>query len=75
MYPQICVPKSFGNYEKANSDLFVHELECSDQVICLQNMYWSLYRWKNTATVQKLFADYTAMPPLTHGDNWTQSQD
>ena len=54
--------------EKANSDLFVHELECSDQVICLQNMYWSLYRWKNTATVQKLFADYTAMPPLTHGD-------
>ena len=25
--------------EKANSDLFVHEVECSDQVICLQNMY------------------------------------
>ena len=25
--------------EKANSDLSVHELECSDQVICLQNMY------------------------------------
>ena len=25
--------------EKANSDLFVLELECSDQVICLQNMY------------------------------------
>ena len=22
----------------------------------------------NTATVQKLFADYTAMPPVTHGD-------
>ena len=61
--------------EQANADLFVYELECSDQVICLQNMYWSLYRWKNTATVQKLFADYTAMPPLTHGDNWTQSQD
>ena len=54
--------------EKANADLFVHELECSDQVICLQNMYWSLYRWKNTATVQKLFADYTAMPLVTHGD-------
>ena len=75
MYRQICVLKSFGNYEKANSDLFVHELECSDQVICLQNMYWSLYRWKNTATVQKLFADYTAMPPLTDGDNWTKRQD
>ena len=28
--------------EKANSDLFVHEVECSDQVICLQNMYWSI---------------------------------
>ena len=54
--------------EKANSDLFVHELECSDQVICLQNMYSPLYRWKNTATVQKLFADYTAMPRVTHGD-------
>ena len=39
MYRQICVLKSFGNYEKANSDLFVHELECSDQLICLQNMY------------------------------------
>ena len=25
--------------EKENSDLFVHELECSDQVICLHNMY------------------------------------
>ena len=25
--------------EKAKSDLFVHELECSDQVISLQNMY------------------------------------
>ena len=61
--------------EKANSGLFVHELECSDQVICLQNMYWSLYRWKNAATVQKLFADYPAMPPLTHGDNWTKRQD
>ena len=24
--------------EKANCDLFVHELECSDQVICLQNV-------------------------------------
>ena len=75
MYRQICVLKSFGNYEKANSDLFVHELECSDQVICLQNMYWSLYRWKNTATVQKLFADYTTMPPLTLGDNRTKPQD
>ena len=62
--------------EKANSDLFVHELECSDQVISLQNMYWYvLYRWKNTATVQKLFADYTAMPPLRHADHWTKRQD
>ena len=25
--------------EKANFDLFVHEVECSDQAICLQNMY------------------------------------
>ena len=25
--------------EKANSDLFVHEVECSDQVICLQNIH------------------------------------
>ena len=25
--------------EKGNSDHFVHELESSDQVICLQNMY------------------------------------
>ena len=25
--------------EKANSDLFVHEFECSDQVNSLQNMY------------------------------------
>ena len=24
--------------QKPNSDLSVHELECSDQVICLQNM-------------------------------------
>ena len=54
--------------EKGNSDHFVHELKSSDQVICFQNMHWSLYGWKNTATVQKLFADYTAMPPLTHGD-------
>ena len=54
--------------EKTNSYFFVHELECSDKVICLQYMYQSLHRWKNTATVQNLFADDTAMPPLTHGD-------
>ena len=38
-----CIDKFvFSNHmqtEKANSDLVVHELECSDQVICLQNMY------------------------------------
>ena len=54
--------------ENANSDLFVHEWECSDQVNCLQSMYWSLYRWKNIVTVQKFFPDYTAVPPFAHKD-------
>ena len=38
LYWQICVLKLDMEIsgEKANSDLFVHELECSDQVICLQ---------------------------------------
>ena len=59
--------------EEENSDLFDHEFECSDQFNCLQNMYWSLYRWKNTATVQTLFADYSAMPPFAHKDKKTNN--
>ena len=39
LYRQIFSNHMETSREKANSDLFVHELECSDQVICLQNMY------------------------------------